>query len=62
MELEADIKAMKGLLQELNDKLDLLIKSRETLSMMLLSERSIKSFLDEEPDIYSIKDVKVKYS
>ena len=61
MELEADIKAMKGLLQELNDKLDLLIKSRETLSMMLLSERSIKSFLDEEPDIYSIKDVKIRY-
>ena len=52
MELEVDIKEMKGLLKALNDKIDVLIKSSETLSMMLLSERSLKDFLDEEPDIY----------
>jgi hypothetical protein len=62
MELEVDIKEMKGLLKALNDKIDILIKSRETLSMMLLSERSLKEFLDEEPDIYSIKDLKVRYT
>lgn len=61
MELEVDIKEMKGLLKALNDKLDVLIKSRENLSMMLLSERSLKEFLDEEPNIYSIKDLKVRY-
>lgn len=61
MELEGDIKEMKGLLKALNDKLDALIMSRETLSMMVLSEKSLKEFLDEEPDIYSIKDVKVRY-
>ena len=61
MELEVDIKEMKGLLKALNDKIDVLIKSRETLSMVLLSERSLKEFLDGEPDIYSITDVKVRY-
>lgn len=61
MELEVDIKEMKGLLKALNDKIDILIKSRETLSTMLLSERFLKEFLDEEPGIYSIKDLKVRY-
>jgi hypothetical protein len=61
MELEVDIKEMKGLLKALNDKIDVLIKSRETLSMALLSERSLKDFIDEEPDIYSITDVIVMH-
>jgi len=61
MEIEADIKEMKGLLQALNSKMDMLIESRETLSVMLLAERSLREFLEEEPNIYSIKDLKVRY-
>ena len=31
------------------------------MSMMVLAERSLKRFLEEEPDLYSVKDLKVRY-
>jgi hypothetical protein len=46
----------------LNKKIDLLIENRETLSVMFLAEKSLKGFLGKEPDAYSMKDVKVRYS
>ncbi len=58
MNIEVDIKEMKGLLMELNEKVDLILESRETVSIMRLAENSLKNFLDEEPDIYSIQDLK----
>lgn len=61
MGIEAEIKEMKELLQALNNKLDMLIESRETLSIMLLSERSLREFLEGEPNLYSIRDLKVRY-
>jgi hypothetical protein len=61
-EIEVDIKEIKGLLEALNKKMNLLLERRETLSMMVLAEKSLKSFLEEEPDLYSIKDLKVRYS
>ena len=61
-EIEVDIKEIKGLLEALNKKMDLLLERRETLSMMVLAEKSLKSFLEEEPDLYSVKDLKVRYS
>ncbi len=42
-------------------KLDELLEEKEITAMMKLSEVSLKDFLDDEPDIYSIKDVKVRY-
>ena len=60
-EIEVDIKEIKGLLEALNKKMDLLLERRETLSMMVLAEKSLKSFLEEEPDLYSVKDLKVRY-
>ena len=60
-EIEVDIKEIKGLLEALNKKIDLLLERRETLSMMVLAEKSLKSFLEEEPDLYSVKDLKVRY-
>ena len=62
MTIEADLKEIKDLLSSLNKKIDILIESRETLALMFLSEKSLKDFFNEEPDIYSIKDVKVRYS
>ena len=62
MTVEVDLKEIKNLLSLLNKKIDVLIESRETLSLMLLAEKSMKDFLIEEPDVYSMKDVKVRYS
>jgi hypothetical protein len=59
--LEADIKEIKEILFALNSKIDMLIENRETLSLMILAERSLKEFLEKEPDIYSISDIKVRY-
>jgi len=59
--LQSDIVEIKLTLKKLNKKLDRLLEERETAVAMALSERSLKSFLEREPDIYSLKDVKVKY-
>jgi len=45
----------------LNKKVDVLIEDKETLSVMVLAERSLKDFLETEPDVYSVKDIEVKY-
>jgi len=59
--LQSDIVEIKLTLKKLNKKLDRLLEERETAVAMALSERSLKSFLEREPDMYSLKDVKVKY-
>jgi len=61
MTTEVDLREIKSLLSVLNKKIDMLIEDRETLSVMMLAERSLKDFLEREPDVYSVKDIKVKY-
>jgi hypothetical protein len=61
MTIEVDIREIKEILSALNSKIDVLIENRETLSLMMLAERSLKEFLEKEPDIYSISDIKVRY-
>jgi hypothetical protein len=61
MTIEVDLKEIKNLLFMLNKKIDVLIEDRETLSVMVLAERSLKNFLEREPDVYSAKDIRVKY-
>jgi len=61
MTIEVEIKEIKELISALNAKIDMLIETRETLPLMVLAQKSLKDFLEEEPDIYSINDVKVKY-
>ncbi len=61
MTIEVDIKEIKELISALNAKIDMLIEARETLPLMVLAQKSLKDFLEEEPDIYSVNDVKVKY-
>ena len=58
MNIESEIKNMLG---ELGMRLDALIQDRETLTMMIISERALKDFLASEPDLYSARDVKVAY-
>ncbi len=62
MTIEVDLKEIKSLLLELNKKLDALLveKDTETYALMALAEKSLAEFLEEEPDIYTIKDFKAK--
>jgi predicted nucleotidyltransferase len=60
MTIEVDLKEIKNLLSELNKKIDVLIEEKETLALMALSEKSLKDFLEKEPDIYTVKDIKAK--
>jgi len=61
MTIEVDIREIKDLVSALNKKIDVLIDARESLSVMMLAQRSLTGFLEEQPDIYSIDDVKVRY-
>ncbi|MCD6473801.1 MAG: hypothetical protein J7K47_02715 [Thermoplasmata archaeon] len=61
MSIEVEIKDIKQRLAEISRKLDELLYEREILSLMKLSENSLSDFLKNEPDIYKIKDLKVRY-
>jgi len=62
MTIEVDLKEIKNLLSELNKKLDVLLeeKDTETYAIMALAEKSLQDFLEKEPDIYTVKDIKAK--
>jgi len=60
MELEAEIKEIRRLLETLNQKLDALISESEAHAIMRLSEDSLRGFLSEEPDLYTRGDLKWK--
>ena len=60
MTIETDLKEIRNLLSTLNKKLDVLIDDKESLPYMVLAEKSLKVFLEKEPDIYTIKDIKAK--
>ena len=62
MTLEAELKEIREKLCELNEKLDALLEEREAQAAMGLSERSLREFFEGEPDLYSEKDLKVRYS
>lgn len=61
MSIEVEIKDIKQRLTEISRKLDELLYEREILSLMKLSEKSLSEFLEKEPDIYKIEDLKVRY-
>ncbi|MGA2104710.1 hypothetical protein [Methanoregula sp.] len=61
MDLEYEVRQIKQNMAELTHKVDELLSEREMMNLMKLSEISLKAFLDEEPDIYSISDARVVY-
>ncbi|MFW6194528.1 MAG: hypothetical protein ACOC5L_03305 [Halobacteriota archaeon] len=62
MNIESDIKDIKQALNEVSRKLDELVHEKELDSIMKLSEKSLNEFLEEEPDIYRLEDLKVRYN
>ena len=61
MSIEAEIKDMKQHLIAISKKVDELLYEREIVSMMKLAEKSLSEFFEDEPDIYRIDDLKVRY-
>ncbi len=59
--LEADIKDIKEQVLEISKKIDELVHEKEINSLMKLSDKSLSKFFEEEPDIYRLKDLKVRY-
>lgn len=60
-DMEADIRIIKEQVKEISEKIDEIVYDREISSFMKLSDISLSKFLEEEPDIYSLKDLKVRY-
>ncbi|MFC1927481.1 hypothetical protein ACFLW7_02780 [Chloroflexota bacterium] len=61
MNIEAEVRDIKEHIVEISKKIDELLQERETVSMMKLAERSLSKFVESEPDIYRIEDLKVRY-
>lgn len=61
MEREVEIREIRDLLLLLNRKVDVLLNDRETLSMMKVSEASLREFFEGEPECYSHDDLRVRY-
>ena len=59
MTIEVDLKEIKSLLSEVNSKLDSLLEEKDTCVLMALEEKSLKDFLESEPNIYFIKNKNV---
>ena len=60
MNIEAEVRDIKRYVIDISKKVDELIYEKELVSMMKLSEKSLSDFLENEPDIYKITDLKVK--
>lgn len=60
MTIETDLKEIRNLLSTLNKKIDALMEDKESLGYMVIAEKSLKEFLEKEPDVYTTKDIKTK--
>lgn len=59
--IEAEVKDIRQRVIEISEKIDELLYEREAVSLMKLAETSLSEFLKNEPDIYEIGDLKVRY-
>jgi hypothetical protein len=61
MHIEAEVVAMKQILIDIFRRIDDVLDQSETAALMRLSEESISRLHEAEPDLYSVKDLKVRY-
>lgn len=59
--IEADVRDIKQHLIEISKMIEELLYEREIISMMKLTERSLYEFFEDEKDLYTIDDLKVRY-
>ena len=61
MNIEAEVRDIKQHVIEILKKIDELVYEREIVSLMKLTEKSLSEFLEAEPDIYNLADLKIRY-
>ncbi|MEA1994133.1 MAG: hypothetical protein U9N35_07075 [Euryarchaeota archaeon] len=61
MSMKTEVKDIKNHLIEISRKIDDLIYEREIAATMKLSEDSLSDFFEDEPDLYEMRDLKVRY-
>ena len=61
MDIETEVRDIKQYLIEILAKIDKLMNVRESIAITKLSENSLRGFLEGEPDIYRLQDLKVRY-
>jgi len=61
MDIEAEVMEMKQMLIDISRRIDDVIDERMTEELMKLSEESIVELYEDEPDLYSVADLKVRY-
>ena len=61
MDIEVDVMDIRQKLIDLSRKMDDLLDDSVTIGLMKLSEDSISELYEGEPDLYSIKDLKVRF-
>lgn len=61
MGVEAELREVKEQIMLMSEKLDSILYERDMTAHMALSDRSLKAFLDDEPEVYSVADLKVVY-
>ena len=52
---------MKQMLNSISRKIDDVLDESMTAALMKLSEESISELYEDEPDLYSVADLKVRY-
>ena len=61
MDIEAEVMDIRQKLIDLSRKMDDLLDDSVTVGLMKLSEDSISELYEGEPDLYSIKDLMVRF-
>ena len=61
MDIAAEVVEMKQMLIDISRRIDDVLDEDMTVALMKLSEKSISELYENEPDLYSIADLKVRY-
>jgi hypothetical protein len=61
MDIEAEVVEMKQMLFDISRRIDDVLDESMTEELMKLSEESIMKLYEDEPDLYSVADLKVRY-
>ena len=61
MDIEAEVVDMKQILFDISRRIDDVLDESMTEELMKLSEESIMELYEDEPDLYSVADLKVRY-